>query len=298
MPNNSPTTKPEPKYRKTLNSDQLAVLELLYKFRFASSQQVASFAEKKSSKDVQKRLRILEEQGLIAKRYDKTYKLKGKPAAYYLLPIGARRLALLAPRKADEPINLKRIYKDKAVSENFIVHCLNVTSAYLQLRALHGDKLRFFTHSQVGFEKYEHFPQPLPDAYIRLKTSLGESHFFLEIYEDTQPYFVLLRRVKKYLAYADEGEWEAATYTDLPVVLMATETSSMQKRLRKRIAKEMSETYDEMSFATTTLPHLLNSEPAKGKVWTAIDEEGDDEDEPRRPQGLGALSQAPNRDDR
>ncbi len=289
MTNTSLKAKTEPKYRKKLNSDQIAVLRLLQRFRFVSNQQVAKFAEKKSSKDVQKRLQILEEQGLIAKRYDKTYKLKGKPAAYYLLPKGARNLAEQTTRKADEPINIKRIYKDKDVSENFIEHCLNITSAYLQFKAVHGDKLRFFTKSQIDTEKYTYFPQPQPDAYIRLKTTKGESQFLLDIYEETQPFFVLLRRVKKYVAYAAEGDWEADTGTELPIILMVAQNGSIQKRLRKRIAMELSDTYEEISVATTTLPHLLVSEAAKGKVWLPIDDEGDDEDEPLKPLGLGGL---------
>jgi predicted transcriptional regulator len=72
--------KPEPKYRKKLNQEQIAVLQLLYRFRFASSEQIAKHQAKPNSKAIQKRLKILEDQELIAKRYDKSYKLKGKPA--------------------------------------------------------------------------------------------------------------------------------------------------------------------------------------------------------------------------
>jgi len=84
MTDNNKLNKPEPKYRKQLNQEQIAVLQMLYRFRFASNEQVAKFQEKPGSKAVQKRLKILEDQGLIAKRYDKSYKLQGKPAAYYL----------------------------------------------------------------------------------------------------------------------------------------------------------------------------------------------------------------------
>jgi hypothetical protein len=99
--------KPEPKYRKKLNEEQIAVLQLLWRFRFASSEQIATYQQKTNSKAVQKRLKILEVQDLIAKRYDKSYKLRGRPAAYYLTPNGARMLAVHKPRKEDEPINIK-----------------------------------------------------------------------------------------------------------------------------------------------------------------------------------------------
>ncbi|HSW77540.1 MAG TPA: replication-relaxation family protein [Candidatus Chromulinivoraceae bacterium] len=88
------SAKPEPKYRKKLNEEQVAVLQLLWRFRFASSEQIAKYQQKPNGKAVQKRLKIPEDQSLIAKRYDKSYKLQGKPAAYYLTPHGARMLAL------------------------------------------------------------------------------------------------------------------------------------------------------------------------------------------------------------
>lgn len=295
MSDNNHTIKPsksEPKYRKKLNQEQVAVLNLLYTFRFASSGQIAKYSHKKDSKHVQKRLKILEDQGYIAKRYDKSYKLKGKPAAYYLTPKGARALAQYDPPEDDEPLNVKRIYKDKDVSEGFIQHSLNILSAYLQLKGLHGDKLRFFTKVSLNYEKYEYFPQPLPDAFISIKSGAqgkGKARrFFLNIYEDNEPFFVLVRRIKKYLEYAGEGDW-ATTDTELPTILMVVENKSVHKRLRKRIAKELRESYeDEIAFATTRLDDLLDDE-YEGKVWLPVDEEGDDPEEPVKPKALSSL---------
>lgn len=279
--------KSEPKYRKKLNEEQLAVLNLLYIFRFASSEQIAKYSDKKNSKHVQKRLKVLEDQGYIAKRYDKSYKLKGKPAAYYLLPKGARALIRLDDREEDEPINVKRIYKDKDVSEGFIQHCLNLLSAYLALDTLYGNRLDFFTKSDLKYEKYEFYPQPLPDAHIRLKTSEGKKEFFLDIFEDNQPFFVLIRRIKKYLEYTGSGDWPEET---LPTILMIVENKSVHKRLRKRLAKELRESYEEVCFATVRLEYILNREN-KGKAWLIIDEAGDNPDEPVKPVALSRLTE-------
>lgn len=279
------TSKPEPKYRKKLNEEQVAVLNLLYTFRFASSEHIARYQKKPSSKHVQKRLKILEDQGFIAKRYDKSYKLKGKPAAYYVLPKGARALISLYDREENEPINIKRVYKDKDVSEGFIQHCLNLLGAYLALDALYGNELGFFTKSDLKYEQYEYYPQPLPDAHIRLETSPDQKEFFLDIFEDGQPFFVLIRRIKKYLEYAGSGEWPEEA---LPTVLIVVESKSVHKRLRKRIAKELRDSYEEVCFATTRLEYILDAS-YKGKVWFPIDNEGDDAEEPREAVGLGAL---------
>lgn len=279
--------KPEPKYRKKLNRQQLITLHILYRFRFASNEQIATYFEKPSSKSVQKRLKILEGQDLIAKRYDKSYKLKGKPAAYYLLSKGARTLQTELPLKDDEPVNLKRIYKDKDVSEGFIAHSLNILSVHLRLRELYGDKLNYFTKSQLGYHKYDFFPSPLPDAHIKLKTSKGNKRFFLDVFEDNQPFFVLIRRIKKYFDYAGSGEW-GDRGGGLPIILLVVENKSVHKRLRKRLAYELRESYEEVSFATTRLEHILNPD-YKGQVWFAIDEDGDDPDEPLEAVRLNSL---------
>lgn len=288
MTENIPTANPdksEPKYRKKLNEEQLAVLNLLYTFRFASSEHIAKYQKKPNSKHVQKRLRILEDQEYIAKRYDKSYKLKGKPAAHYLLPKGARALVDVGDRDENEPINIKRIYKDKDVSEGFIQHSLNILSAYLALSTLHGSKLDFFTKSDLKYEQFEFYPQPLPDAYVRISTKGDDKNFFLDIFEDSQPFFVLIRRIKKYLEYAGSGDWPEEP---LPTILLIVENKSVHKRLRKRIAKELRESYEEVCFATGRLDYILDIEN-KGKAWLTIDEDGDDVEEPREAVGLKHL---------
>ena len=121
----------EQKHRKKLNAEQLEVLELLYKFRFGSNDLIAQYFGKKDRSFVFKRLSILLEQGLIGKRFDSSYRIQGKPAAYYLCPAGARKLQ---ERNPDRPINIKAIYKDKTVSEQFIEHCFGVLQLYLQLK--------------------------------------------------------------------------------------------------------------------------------------------------------------------
>ncbi len=294
MPDNTQITNKlstsEPKYRKKLNEEQVAVLQLLWRFRFASSEQIARYQQKPNSKAVQKRLKILEDQNLIAKCYDKSYKLKGKPAAYYLTPQGARMLELLQPRESDEPINIKRLYKDKDASEGFIEHCKNVLSIYLALKELHPNgKLYFLTKSRLSYEKYDFMPNPLQDACICIKTSKEDRYFFLDIFEASQPFFVLIRGIKKYLEYAGSGEW--ARYDDdgaLPTVLLVVQNKSVHKRLRKRLAYELRESYEELTFATTRLEHILNSD-YKGKVWLPIDEYGDDPEEPIQPVVLTKL---------
>jgi hypothetical protein len=252
----------EPKYRRPLNAEQIEVLELLYKFRFGSNNLIAQYFGKKDRSFVFKRLKILQEQGYIGKRFDSSYRIRGKPVAYYLLPAGARELQ--NHRNDTDEINIKAIYKDKTVKEQFIGHCLDIFSIYIRLKVQYGDKLKLFTKSDVA--GFDYFPRPLPDAYMRLNTSHGEKQFFLDIFHDDQPFFKAVRRVKQYIEYAGSGEW-STTETDFPAILAVCESPTLQKRLQKRITKSLDEAWDdELVFALATKAGLsavwqLASEP-------------------------------------
>jgi hypothetical protein len=284
------TTKHLPTHRKQLNIDQLRVLSLLHRFRFASSRQIASYSFKKTEKSIQKRLKILENRGLIAKRYDKSYKLRGKPAAYYLLPKGARALEKLQPPA--NPIKIKTIYTDGLVSENFISHSRHIMDACLELRQLYlQSRLEFFTKSELNYDDFDHFPQPLADVYIRLHSNRGELQYFLDIFEDTEPYFVLIRRAVKYINYAAEGDW-AATETTLPIILFVVGNKSIEKRLRKRLTSLLEDNYEEeLKFATASLPEVLDLGARKDNIWRLVDGFGDDPDDPPKPKSLLKLAE-------
>lgn len=263
--------KIESKTRRKLNAEQLEVLELLYKFRFGSNDLIAQYFGKKSRAFVFKRLSILLEQGFIGKRFDSSYRIKGKPAAYYLLPAGARKLQETRSSE-DEPVNIKGIYKDKTVSETFIQHSLGIFRVYNQLKTQHGAELAFFTKTDLA--SYEHFPKPLPDAFVSLEVKDSTRYFFVEIVEDTQPFFTAVRSVKKYLDHKESGEW-AITETDYPIILFICESTSLQKRLQKQITKMLNASWaDDITFATTTKAEL-GSLPEDDAIWQNVTEPDD-----------------------
>jgi hypothetical protein len=220
---------------------------------------------------IQKQLKILEDQKFIAKRYDKSYKLRGKPAAYYILPSGARQLET----SPDEPINYKRIYKEKNVSDAFISHCSHVVDLYLGLKTQlpEDDTFAYATKSELSYDRYDYFPYPLPDVYIRLKKIKNEPKFFLDIFDEKQPYFVLVRRIKRYLAYSESRAWDD-TNTLFPIVLIACSSTSDQKRLHKRIFKELQDSYEEITFATTTVAEITDQSEDM-EIWRPIQSNGD-----------------------
>jgi hypothetical protein len=219
----------EPKTRRKLNTEQLEVLNMLYRFRFGTNDLFAQHFGKKDRSFVFKRLKILEDQGLIGKRFDSSYRLQGKPAAYYLRPAGARALQQARPSKT---IHIKGIYKDATVSEEFVTYCLTIFSTYRQFRNLHGDTLDFFTRTQLA-NQYRFFEDFVPAVYIRLKDDKTDKGFFLEYLQSSKPFFAVKQRIEEYITYCDSGDWEDGTKRVFPKVLFMCETPALYKRLLK-----------------------------------------------------------------
>ena len=266
------------KYRRPLNQEQIAVLEWRYKYRFSTSRQIAKHLCKPSHKAIQNKLQILEERGYIGKHYDKSYKLAGRAAEYFLTPKGARQL----PADSTNEWALKALYKNKTISPDFIAHCLNVTDTVLTLESIYGDKLRLFTKSDLV--AYDYFPTWKPDLFLSFKSQTKQEEprrYFLDIWDDTAPFFVSVRKARMYLTYAEEGDWPTDEHA-MPTVLAICQDAKMQKKLAGQIKRALDEKYitDELTFATVTREQL-NKITGTAKIWQKMD----DDDE-----GLGRMS--------
>ena len=249
----------EPERRKTLNSGQLEVLNLLFEFRYGTNDLFAAYFDKKDRSFVHKRMTILLERGLVGKRFDKSYRLNGKPGAYYLTAEGARKLQ----ETLDFDIRIKSIYKDKDLSEQFVGYSLELFAFYNRLRAQYK-LLDFLTRSVVSHEDQDYFPEPLPSAYIRLKAGEQQKQFFLEVLHDDQPWFVAVRMILRHIKYVEDSDWEETDTS--PAILLVCESERLAKRVQKRIAKAVSDSYDEgiIEFAVATKEDLLSGETA---IW-------------------------------
>lgn len=254
------------KHRRKLNNEQLEVLELLYKFRFGSNNLFAQYFGKKDRSFVHKRLSILLERNLIGMRFEPSYRLQGRPAAYYLTPEGARTLAEM--RTID--INPKKIYKDKTVSESFVQHCMEIFAVHNQLRNAYGEPLRFITKTELSHEQYDYFPKPLPDAHVRLRIDNVDKQYFLEVIPSDQPFFVTARRITRYIKYQEDADWVVAE-TPLPIILMLCETEVLAKRLQKRAIKALDDSWDadDVVFAFATKKAFFDG---KQCTWQCADD--------------------------
>lgn len=256
------------KYRRPLNKQQLRVLFVLYWYRFCTSKQIAIDLKRSDPKSIQNKLRILEDQELIGKRYDKTYKLAGRPAEYYITPKGARALEKAQPDTTN-PWATKSLYKNKTVSDEFLRHTITVTETAQRLRALYGDKPWILPKSYMAI--YSVYPTWTPDLHIKIPKR-GETptkHYFVDVWDGTKPFFVSVRKIRNYVNFKESGEWEENE--PYPVILAICENTYTQKKLNRQMKRILNDAWDdELVFATTTRKQLDEATKPSDKIWLKV----------------------------
>lgn len=263
----------EVKYRRPLNKQQVRTLHLLYWYRFCTSKQLARSFDKVSPKAIQNKLQILEAQGLISKRYDKTYKLAGRSAEYFITPKGTRVLEKATPDSTNIWAT-KSLYKNKTVSDDFLKHCIAVTETAQRLRDIYGDSKKLHILPKSYMAQLSYYPSWTPDLHIEIpgKAEAPTKHYFVDIWDDTKPFFVSVRKTRNYINFKDSGEWQENE--QYPAILAICENERTQKKLNRQMKRILDEQWDEeLVLATTTVQKLEVTTKPNEKVWHQVGED-------------------------
>lgn len=234
----------------------------MYKFRFVTASLLAEYKSLSSPAVMNSALKILLDQQYIGRKYDKSYKLQGKGAVYYLAP---KALTYLRDEYGFHEQVLHAMYKNKSVSPAFIEHNLTVFRTYLALRDSYPDTFHAFTKYELA--TYDYFPEPKPTFYLNRIKPLADGHneYMLDIFVDT-PAFVMKKRFAAVVEHYESGDWEAEAQTDYPTILFVYPDSKGEERLQAHIAKTLDNTgIDDLTVYTTTVKALTSKQDT---TWT------------------------------
>ncbi|MFO0887138.1 MAG: replication-relaxation family protein [Candidatus Nomurabacteria bacterium] len=258
------------KYRRPLNGQQTETLNILYWYRFCTAKQLAHTLGKSSQKAIQNKLQVLEAQGFIDKRYDKSYKLAGRPAEYFITPKGARELERLKPGVTNKWAT-KSLYKNKTVSDDFLRHCITVTEIAKKLREIFGNIHKMYILPKSYIAQYGYYPAWTPDLHLEIpgRGSTPSKHYFVDIWDGTKPFFVSVRKTRNYVNFKDSEQWQEKE--QFPVIVAICQDEKNQKKLNKQIKRILDDQWDEeLLFATTTLDKLQQATHPTDKIWSKI----------------------------
>ena len=232
-------TKPQP---KPLTAQQIHLLKILYKFRFITAELTGQY-KGVSTRAVNIALGILLKNELVHRRYNKSYKLLGKAARYYLAP---KALKLLRDEYGLNSAVLHARYKDAHVSEVFVDHTIKIVEQCTGIRLSYPNVFTVYTKAELADS--DEFPQPLPDLYItRINESEGvPTSYFLDIVSDMQP-FLIKKRVAQYIEHYESGDWNELVY---PTIILVCADVSTAKKLSVYIQDTLDNAFIEESELT------------------------------------------------
>ncbi len=227
-----------------LNNYQKEIISVLYKFRYINSDLLTTYLSSSSRRIINSRLKILLDHDYIGRLYDSSYKLKGKPAIYYLRP---KSIAYL---KTIDNINHKVLlasYKDKSAKESTINHYQDVLTIYLKLTNLYP-KFKIYPKSSI-----RDLMDNSPDMML---TKNKTTTYLLDYYQEQITYRNLIVKIRRYIDYTDNLDQEAIR----PTILIVCQSSSLQKKVTRLIKRELNNSYVYLTFLITTKDELLSSQ--------------------------------------
>lgn len=230
---------------------QIKILLLIYQFRFLNRLHIQSLLKHKDPHRIKSWLTDLTTKEYLTRIYSNKFPENTKPAIYHLNLKSKKYL------KQHEQINnklLNRVYREKIRSRAFIDHYLFLADIYLSLISQNNenkDKLHFYTKTQLTEHSY--LLRPLPDAYIALTDEGSKTkRYFIEIFEDQVPRFVVRKRIEQYIEYFESKEWETQTKNPFPIILLVCPNETGKKYISRFITKILEEDIVGIVFSLTT----------------------------------------------
>ena len=244
---------------------QLNTLLHLYKFHYLNTNQVQKLFKHKDTRNVQNWLKDLREKGYIEYRDFNRNKFiaNTKPAIYFLTKVARKKLKT-NPKCELEVLN--RVYQEKGTSDKFVDRHIFLADIFLNLSSQmeRSEKLHYST--QANLKGFNYFPKPMPDAYIAIKGPKKTKRYFLFLLDERTPWYILDKRIKDYLKYADDNQWSDYSHDPLPSFLIICPSQRTKKHLFRLISNEMPDT----SFYLATKDDIERS-GFKGDAWQKVE---------------------------
>lgn len=254
-----------------LNSKQLHLLKLIYKFRYITAPLLTQYKQQKSRQSMRITLDRLVNQGYLDKQLNHNQSFGNKGHRYYLTTKGIK-LLLNEPNLSKQ--SLHSMYKNKSASTTFIDHNIDVFKALLSIRNSYPDTFHIFTKSEIS--NFGWLIDTKPDMYIRRITKSPKLpyEYVLDVFNDV-PAFVIKKRLLAYIDHYDSDEWRETTKDgsdiEYPVILIVCPDSRIERQVQNYVSRVLdSMGIDELHIYTTSLKALLNPKEHQSAIWSDL----------------------------
>ena len=263
-----------------ITNQQQAILRLIYKYRFLDRTQIQKLLGHNDKKRSIAWLKDLRDKQYVSWIYDgHNFAEKIKPAVYFLNLNGVRYLRTLKQFPAAE---LRKRYRESSRQPDFITRCRLLADCCLNLETQSKliDGLKYSTIIAADYAdpaSNYHFLSELspPLCFVKQQTTPGEvivTNYLLEVFDATTPRYMVKKRLKDYVEYLADGDWERATgEAKSPNALLACPTTAELIYAKRRTRRLLEDSGDDnnihIRFATVQQIRLHG---ITGKIWEEV----------------------------
>jgi hypothetical protein len=227
-------------------------------------------------------LKDLRDKHYVGWIYSTDFAEKTKSAIYYISINGVRYLKTVQAEddSAYYPLEeVRKRYKDNQRSRTFIDRCLLVANCCLSLKTVNGleppangNKITYdyITESDYisPYHEYHFLAEHevlRPNLCIIRQTGQTTKNYLLEIFDSTLPRYRLRRRLKGYVSYLDNDEWEGDEPE--PIVLLACATLTDLIYAKRATKKLIEDTYADDIHIRFTTSERLKLDGVNTEIW-------------------------------
>lgn len=256
-----------------ITKTQHTILSLIYRYRFMERQHIQTYLGHKDKRRVSSWLKDLREKHYLEWVYDPNdFVERIKPADYYLGINGIRYLQATGEYPASE---LRKRYRDADRSAGFRARCVLLVEVCIDLMAASDEMARYacLTPTEYAYETSAYyFLQELgPHLCFTKHEGATSTNYLLEVFDATLPRYRFRKRLKDYLIFLAEGEWESERDDAPPTILFVCPTTAdliyAKRRIRWLLESEW-ETEDIHFRLTTT--DKLKQQGIIGEIWESV----------------------------
>ena len=255
----------------------------------------------KDKKTINMWLKDLTEKNYINRIYSDHFLEKTKPAIYYLGINGIRQLKTVETSDGSQyyPIEeLRKRYRENERSSGFIDRSVLVAGCCISLQAKNSSKLRYYLYAQADYVdedcgyhflsehetlrpslcviKQEQTKKSQKDAQDdQTEEEPVRTNYLLEIFDATLPRYRVKKRIKDYVQYLIDDEWDSGDNDPPPIILLVmpslVDLIYAKRRTKKLLLDEYYEDEDipedlHIRFTTTD---QLNRQGITANIWEA-----------------------------
>jgi len=278
-----------------ITTKQGEILELLYRYRFLNRIQIQALMRHKDYKTINVWLKDLREKQYVTWIYSNHFLEKTKPAIYYLNNNGIRYLKTLEYEDNTSIYPLEELhkrYKEHQRTQAFINRSLHVADCCIALEAANQQNTSGETITNKSNPHYTCITEAAyldqysdyhflaehetlrPNLCIVKQKGTTTTNYLLEIVEPQLPQYRLRYRLKAYVKYIDERDWERETDDEHPpTILLVLPTLYSLIYAKRKVRKLLLETYydaadipDDLHIRFTTTEQL-QTHGITDKIW-------------------------------